>query len=65
MNNKDIRSAIEKAGLKYWQVADQYGLNDGNFSRLLRKELPQEKKRKIFKAIEAAKKEMEDLNESH
>lgn len=57
MNNKDIRKAIVTSGLKYWQVADKYGLTDSNFSRLLRKELPKEKKEKVFKAIEEAKKE--------
>lgn len=57
MNNQDIRDAIDSGGLKYWQVADKYGLTDGNFSRLLRKELPEEIKAKVFKAIEEAKKE--------
>jgi hypothetical protein len=32
-------------------VADAYGLSDGNFSRLLRRELSTEKKEKIFKII--------------
>lgn len=57
MFNKDIRKAIKKAKLKYWQVADKYGLSDGNFSRLLRKELSLDKKMKVFTAIEVAKKE--------
>ena len=55
MNNQDIREAIKSANLKYWQVADQYGLTDSNFSRLLRKELTNDKKEKVFEAIEAAK----------
>lgn len=56
MNNKDIRQAIKAAGLRHWQIADIYGLTDGNFSRLLRKELDQEKKEAVFSAIEEAKK---------
>lgn len=55
MNNKDIRQAIKEAGLRHWQVAEVYGLNEGNFSRLLRKELDQEKKEAVFSAIEEAK----------
>lgn len=47
MHNLDIKEAIRKAGLKFWQVADRLGLNDGNFSRKLRKELPEEEKAKI------------------
>jgi len=50
--NPDVRSAIKKAGLFQWQVADCFGLHDTNFSRLLRKELPPEKKERIFKIIE-------------
>ena len=55
MNNKDIRQAIKEAGLRHWQVAECYGINEGNFSRLLRKELGQEKKEAVFSAIEEAK----------
>lgn len=57
MNNKDIRKAIVGSGLKYWQVADKYGLTDSNFSRLLRIELANDKKEKVFEAIELAKNE--------
>jgi hypothetical protein len=49
--NSDIRKAIHDAGLFYWQVSLEYGLNDGNFSRLLRKDLSKAQKEKIFKII--------------
>jgi predicted XRE-type DNA-binding protein len=49
--NIDIRRAIHEAGLYYWQVALEYGLNDGNFSRLLRKELSKAQKEKILEII--------------
>lgn len=55
MNNKEIRQAIKEAGLTYWQVAEVYGINDGNFSRLLRKELDPEKKQAVLTAISEAK----------
>lgn len=61
-NNKDIRNAIKEAKLKQWQVADMYGLSEGNFSRMLRKELSRKKKEEIFTAIEKAKKEIKEAN---
>ncbi|WP_217587021.1 hypothetical protein [Lentibacillus saliphilus] len=55
MNNRDVRKAIKDAGITQWQVADAYGLHEGNFSRLLRKELNLEEKIKIYEAIKVAK----------
>ena len=49
--NVDIRTAAEQAGIKLWQIADRYGVYDGNFSRLLRKELPTEKKEGRIQAV--------------
>lgn len=60
MKNIDIRQAIEKADIKYWQVAEKLNLNDGNFSRKLRREFPPEEKDKIFKIIEEIKNERGD-----
>ena len=53
MLNQDIRTAAKKAGVFLWQVAARYGINDGNFSRKLRKELPVEEKQKILGIIES------------
>ena len=58
MNNQDIRSAATAAGVKLWQIADNLGLADFNFSRKLRKELPQEEKEKIFSIIEQLSQEV-------
>lgn len=51
MCNKEIREAAKNAGIHLWQVAEAYGINDGNFSRKLRQELPQEEKEKILAII--------------
>ncbi len=51
MNNLDIKEAAKRAGIKLWQIADKLGINDGNFSRKLRKELNPEEKQKIFDII--------------
>lgn len=50
--NREIRSEAKRRGVKLWQIADQLGINDGNFSRKLRKELPEEEKEKILAVIE-------------
>lgn len=47
MKNTDIRSEIKSAGLYLWQIADELGINDGNFSRKLRHELSDEEKERI------------------
>lgn len=57
MCNLDVRQAAASAGVRLWQIANAIGLNDGNFSRKLRKELPTEEKRKIFGIIERLAKE--------
>ena len=51
MHNKEIRSAAKNAGVRLWEVAAAYGINDGNFSRKLRQELPQEEREKILAII--------------
>ncbi len=57
MKNQDIRNEIKVAGLKLWQIAEGLGINDGNLSRLLRRELSDEKKAEIRSIIEKLKKE--------
>ena len=49
--NEAIRTAAEKHGVKLWQIADVLGVNDGNFSRKLRRELPPDEVEKILAII--------------
>ena len=49
--NQDIRQAAARAGVKLWQIADKLGINDGNFSRKLRREFSAEEKEEIFAII--------------
>lgn len=51
IKNQDIRKAVESSGLRMWQVAAEYGINDGNFSRLLRHELSVDRKTRILDII--------------
>lgn len=57
MKNNDIRKAARVAGVFLWQIAEELGMTDGNFSRRLRKELPGAEKEKIFAIIERLAKE--------
>lgn len=57
MKNNDIRKAAMVAGVFLWQIAEELGMTDGNFSRRLRKELPGAEKEKIFAIIERLAKE--------
>lgn len=50
--NIDIRQASQNAGVKLWEVAFALEMQDSNFSRKLRHELPQEEKTKIFAIID-------------
>ena len=61
MYNREIREAAKKAGVHLWQVAEACGINDGNFSRKLRKELPQEEKQTILEIIERLSKEKREV----
>ena len=53
--NLDVRKKIKTYGLRQWQVAKRYGLHEGNFSRMLREELPEDIKVRIFQIIEQLK----------
>lgn len=52
MKNLDIREYAKAHNVKLWQIANKLGINDGDFSRKLRCELPEETKQKIFKIID-------------
>lgn len=57
MKNAELKKEIKEAGFFLWEVADKLGMNDGNFSRLLRKDLSEEKKQQIYSIMEELKKE--------
>ena len=52
MQNKDVRRAAAAKGIRLWQLAEACGMADTTFSKLLRRELPQEKKQEIFAIID-------------
>ena len=50
--NRDVRAAIEGAGLRYWWVAEELGVACGTLSNRLRKELSQEEKQEVLSAVQ-------------
>lgn len=57
MKNNDIRQKAQKLNVKLWQIAEELGVTDSTFSKMLRKELSAEQKEKIFTIITTLKKE--------
>ena len=50
MTGSEVKQLIRSAGLKCWQVAELWGVNDGNFSCRLRRPFNDEEVKRI-KAI--------------
>ena len=57
--NNNLRTYAKSKGVLLWQIAEQLGLQDSDFSRKLRHELPEEETRKIIEIIDAIAKENE------
>lgn len=52
MQNKDIRDYARINDVRLWQIAEKLNLQDSNFSRILRRELSEEKKAEIRAIID-------------
>lgn len=57
MCNKEIREAAKQAGVCLWQIAERLGVNDGNFSRKLRRELSENDRTRVMEIIAELAKE--------
>ena len=55
--NVDIREMAKLKGVYLLQIADKLEMDNGNFSKKLRKELSENEKRKIYDIIEIISKE--------
>ena len=58
--NADIRQAAKSAGVCLWQIAERIGVNDGNFSRKLRRELPPAEREKVLNIIRELSQEKQE-----
>lgn len=52
MQNRQIREALKKTGLRQWQLAKLLDVNEFTLSRKLREELPEDETKKILEVIE-------------
>ncbi|MGI6171899.1 MAG: hypothetical protein ACOYIC_09295 [Butyricicoccus sp.] len=52
MKNVEIRNRAKERGVFLWEIAEKLGINDGNLSRRLRKELSESQKEQIFGIID-------------
>ncbi len=50
--NNSIRDYAKRKGVFLWMIADKLGLQDTNFSKLLRHPLPEEKTNEIIRIID-------------
>lgn len=50
--NQDIRQTAIDKGIKHWQIADKLGIREETFSKMLRKELPEDMKQKVMEVID-------------
>ena len=57
LSNAEIRRSIAESGLLKWEVAERIGISDSSFSRMLRRELPPDKRERVLQAIEQLSKE--------
>ena len=51
MANETIRQTAADKNVKLWQIAERYGVSDSNFSRKLRRELPEDEQQRIIEII--------------
>ena len=50
--NYDIKAYAKSKGVYLWQVAEQYGLHESNFCRLMRHPLSPSDREKIIRIID-------------
>ena len=55
MQKEEVKALIKANGLKCWEVAEAWGMNDGNFSRKLRKPLTSDEVYKLNQTINKLK----------
>ena len=51
MTGAEVRELIVSSGVKLWQVAEKLGVNDGNFSRRLRKPFDDKETETVIRII--------------
>ncbi len=57
MSGSAVKDLILNSGVRIWEVADKWGVCDGNFSRRLRKPFSDKEVERVQAAIEEIKRE--------
>lgn len=57
--NQDIKNYAKAKGVRLWQIVEVLHINDGNFSRKLRKELSETQKEEIVRIIDELSENMD------
>ena len=52
--NFEVRKALQEKNMKQWELADLLGISEFTLTRWLRKELTEERKNVLLKAIKEA-----------
>ena len=52
MHNKDLRDEFRIANIRQWEVAEAMGISEMTLVKWLRRELPEDKKNLVRKAIQ-------------
>lgn len=52
--NQEVREALQNKGMKQWELAELLGVSEFTLTRWLRKELTEDKKKQLLKAINEA-----------
>ena len=60
MKNERIRAAAKETGVRVWESAERVGITDSNFSRKLRRELPDTEQDRLLAIIDAIAAEREE-----
>lgn len=59
MKNIEIREIISRSRYRHFEIAEKMGVTEFSFSRMLRRELTADQKKRVIEAIELLKKEGE------
>lgn len=62
VKNERVRAAAKQSGVRLWQLAERIGINDGNLSRRLRRELSDEEQERMISIIDEIAAEKEEQN---
>ena len=59
MKNQTVRQTAKEKGVHLWQLAERCGMTDSNFSRKLRRELPEAEQERLLAMIAEIAQEQE------